>query len=88
MQIRKKPKGRGNVLVKVSLVLICAIMGFATLFDSSNVGMGSVISAPAKRETISYTATDKESSRTESKRKIRQISIIGERNSGTRWTFG
>lgn len=83
MKFRKKSSGRVNVLTKVCLVILSAALGFFTLFDPSSMRLDDPVTF--SRNSMTSFSQDY---RTDYQNKIRQISIIGERNSGTRWTFG
>ncbi|CAJ1956501.1 unnamed protein product [Cylindrotheca closterium] len=80
-------KCRGNMLNKLCLVFICAAIGFVTLYASPTMSLDAT-GVTVVDVSSSSSSSDSAGGRTKAQQKIRQISIIGERNSGTRWTFG
>eukprot|EP00980_Cylindrotheca_fusiformis_P004875 scaffold1036_cov93-Cylindrotheca_fusiformis.AAC.8 len=84
--------GRLYSLAKVCLLLMfcgAAALTFSAL-DASPTPLNSMptVASTKSSESASYNRMVLEEGTVSSGTGIRQISVLGERNSGTRWTFG
>jgi hypothetical protein len=93
MQLHKNPEnsqrstsGGGCCSIpKVCLLLFCAAAGFVlSAFDISGLSLDSVGTVMKGDDTYGTAKVGE----TKAERTVKQISILGERESGTRWTFG
>jgi hypothetical protein len=93
MQLHKNPEssqrstsGGGCCSIqKVCLILVCAAAGFAlSAFDISELSLDTVGTVMKGEDTYAKAKVGE----TKTERTVQQISILGERESGTRWTFG
>ncbi len=83
----KKQKGPSRSY-KVPVMVLCAVLGYGIC--QLDLSAGTLTSMPEMRSftTGSYFNNGNGNGFANSKKPIKQISILGERNSGTRWTWG
>lgn len=78
----KKQKGPASRSYKLPIMMLCAVVGYAIC--QLDLTLGTNPSMPAIR---GFTTTNYMNNGN-GKKPILQISVLGERNSGTRWTWG
>lgn len=82
----KKQKGPSSRSYKLPVMVLCAVLGYGLC--QLDLSAGTLPSMPAMRGFTTTSYLNNGNSNTNAKKPILQISILGERNSGTRWTWG